>query len=152
MSQQKLIFGANDQCKIPNCQEMRVTPNAQAEEDRVRETELARLRALVSADMAAAKPFHAEDFQLITPIGFTLSRDEYLGAIAAGQIKYRVWEAGDIAVRLYSFAAVIRYRARLEVVFNGHPVPPGDYWHTDAYEHRNGVWTVVWSQATAISR
>ncbi|MFA1626556.1 nuclear transport factor 2 family protein [Rhizobium mongolense] len=78
--------------------------------------------------------------------------DEYLGAIAAGQIKYRAWEAGDIAVRLYSFAAVIRYRARLEVVFNGHPVPPGDYWHTDAYEHRDGVWTVVWSQATAISR
>jgi hypothetical protein len=129
-----------------------MTPKAQIEEDRIRETERARLRALVAADMAAAKPLHAEDFQLITPIGVALSREEYLGAIAAGQIKYRAWEPGDIAVRLHGSAAVIRYRARLEIVFNGHPVPPGDYWHTDTYEHRDGRWTVVWSQATAISR
>ncbi len=35
------------------------------EEDRIRETERARLRALVAADMVAAKPLHAEEFQLM---------------------------------------------------------------------------------------
>jgi hypothetical protein len=119
------------------------------EEDRIRETERARLRALVAADMVAAKPLHAEEFQLITPNGLALSQDEYLGAVAAGQIKYCAWEPGDIAVRLYGSAAVIRYRARLEVIFNGHAVPSGEYWHTDAYEYRDGTWMVVWSQATA---
>ncbi len=118
-------------------------------EDRIRETERARLRALVAADMVAAKPLHAEAFQLITPNGLALSRDEYLGAIAAGQINYCAWEPGDIAVRLYGSAAVIRYRARLEVIFNGQAVPSGEYWHTDAYEYRDGIWMVVWSQATA---
>ena len=122
----------------------------QTEQDNIRQIERSRLRALVAGDIAMAQPLHAEDFQLITPIGAALSCEQYLGAIAAGQIKYRVWEPGDIAVRLYGRAAVIRYRARLEVIFNGYPVPPAEYWHTDAYERRDGRWVVVWSQATAI--
>lgn len=129
-----------------------MTNNVQTEEDHIREIERSRLRALVAADVAAAKPLHADDFQLITPVGMVLSREEYLGAIAAGQIKYVSWQAGDIAVRLFNSAAVIRYCARLELLFNGHPVPPGDYWHTDTYEYRGGAWMVVWSHATAISR
>lgn len=116
----------------------------------LRETERARLRALVSADVALARQFHAPDFQLITPIGASLSRDEYLGAIAAGRIKYQAWEPADIAVRLYEWSAVIRYRAQLEVVFDGHNVPRSDYWHTDAFEYHDDRWMVVWSQATAI--
>jgi hypothetical protein len=89
---------------------------------------------------------------LITPIGMTLSKNDYLGAIASGQIKYLAWEPGPIAVRHHHSHAVIRYRARLEVVFGGHRVAPGDYWHTDTYEYRDGRWVVVWSQATAISQ
>jgi hypothetical protein len=100
--------------------------------------------------MAAAEPLHAADFQLITPIGATLSKAEYLGAVAGGHIKYLTWTPGDIAVRLYGTNAVIRYRARIEVVFGGHRVPSGDYWHTDAYEMRDRQWMVVWSQATSI--
>ncbi|RCS22835.1 nuclear transport factor 2 family protein [Phyllobacterium salinisoli] len=129
-----------------------MTDRVQAEEDVIRELERRRLRALVAADMAAAAPLHADDFQLITPIGMPLSREQYLGAIAAGQIKYTMWEPGVIAVRLHGSAAVIRYRARLEVIFQGHPVPPGEYWHTDIYERRDGRWMVVWSQATAIDQ
>ncbi|NRP17445.1 hypothetical protein LPJGGPFB_00666 [Ensifer adhaerens] len=116
----------------------------------LRETEQARLRALVSADVARARQFHADDFQLITPIGLSLSKDAYLGAIAAGRIKYLSWQPAEMAVRLYEQSAVIRYRAQLEVVFDGHTVPRSDYWHTDAYEYRDGRWMVVWSQATAI--
>jgi hypothetical protein len=122
----------------------------QTEEHNIREIERSRLRALVAGDIVMARPLHADDFQLITPIGAALSREQYLGAIAAGQIKYSVWEPGDIVVRLYGSAAVIRYRARIEVIFHGHPVPPSEYWHTDAYERRDGCWVVVWSQATAI--
>lgn len=125
-------------------------PAATDDADWLRETERARLRALVSADMGQARPLHAPDFQLITPIGATLSRDEYLGAIASGQIRYLTWEPADIAVRLYDGAAVLRYRAQLEVVFGGHKVPLSDYWHTDVYERRDGQWMVVWSQATSI--
>ena len=121
-----------------------------SESDLLRETERARLRALVDADIVRARQLHAPDFQLITPIGAALSKDEYLGAIESGQIRYLTWSPADIAVRLYDSVAVIRYRAQLEVVFSGHKVPLSDYWHTDAYERRDGQWMVVWSQATSI--
>ena len=122
------------------------------EAELIRETEHARLRALVGGDMETAGQLHATEFQLITPIGMALSKKDYLGAIASGQIKYLAWEPGPIAVRHHQSHAVIRYRARLEVVFGGHRVAPGDYWHTDTYEYRDGRWVVVWSQATAISQ
>jgi hypothetical protein len=125
-------------------------PSSAGEADRLRETERARLRALVAGDVEQARSFHAPDFQLITPIGMALSRDDYMGAIASGQLNYLTWLPGEIAVRLYGDAAVIRYRAQLEVVFGGHPMPLGDYWHTDTYEKREGDWVVVWSQATAV--
>lgn len=118
--------------------------------DHVREMECARLRALVSADIDLARQFHAPDFQLITPIGAALSKDDYMDAIASGQLKYLAWQPGDIAVRVYDGIAVIRYRAQLEVIFGGHKVPLSDYWHTDIYEDHDGHWMVVWSQATAI--
>jgi hypothetical protein len=121
-----------------------------SEVDLVRATERARLRALVSADIVQARQLHAPDFQLITPIGAALSKEEYLGVIASGQIRYLTWEPADIAVRLYDSVAVIRYRAQLEVVFSGHKIPLSDYWHTDTYERRDGQWMVVWSQATSI--
>jgi hypothetical protein len=121
------------------------------EAELIRDTERARLRALVEGDIETAGRLHATEFQLITPIGMALSKNDYLGAIASGQIKYLAWEPGPIAVRHHQRHAVIRYRARLEVVFGGHKVAPGDYWHTDTYEHRDGEWMVVWSQATAIS-
>ena len=121
-----------------------------SEADLLREAERARLRALVSADIDQAQHFHAPDFQLITPIGVALSKQDYMGAIASGQLKYLTWKLGDIAVRLYDGVAVLRYRAQLEVVFGGQKIPLSDYWHTDTYENRDGQWMVVWSQATAI--
>jgi Domain of unknown function (DUF4440) len=95
-------------------------------------------------------PDFAPDFQLITPIGDSLSKDEYLGAIAAGHLKYLIWESEAIEVRLYGNAAVIRYQAQLEVIFGGHKVPISRYWHTDTYEQHEGYWLAVWSQATVI--
>ncbi len=119
--------------------------------DLIRETERRRIRALVRGDAGEARSFHADDFQLITPIGAVLTRDAYLGAIATGHITYRLWEPHDMAVRLSGSQAVIRYRADLEVTFNGYKAPPAISWHTDTYECRDGRWVVVWSQATIVA-
>lgn len=120
------------------------------EADLIRETERKRLRALVDGDIALAKLLHAPDFQLITPIGIPLSKEEYLGAIASGEMKYLLWEPKEIEVRLYEKAAVIRYQAELEIIFHWHKIPRSRYWHTDSYELHKGSWQVVWSQATEI--
>jgi hypothetical protein len=116
----------------------------------IRKTERERVHALVEANMARARQLHADDFQLINPSGGALSKEQYLGAVGAGEVDYLYWEPDSIAVRLYGDAAVIRYPSHLEIVVQGRHIPRQRYWHTDLYERRDGQWQVVWSQATQI--
>jgi ketosteroid isomerase-like protein len=125
--------------------------SAQNAADQLRATEQERLRALVQADVETADRLHADDFQLINPLGGSASKAEYLGAIASGEIDYLSWEPETIEVKLYGDVAVIRYQAALQIKVRALPdAPSGRFWHTDVYEKRNGRWQVVWSQATQI--
>ena len=144
----------------PSCNNRRVaqdpperTPAQSVQAELLRATELDRLRALVEGDLDRARELHAEDFQLITPSGQELSKDQYLRRVASGDLNYLAWDAGPIAVRLYAanMAAVIRYRSELEMMSDGHHVPRRHYWHTDLYELRDGRWQVIWSHATRIT-
>ena len=119
-----------------------------AQADQIRAIEYQRLRALVEADMEVARQLHADDFQLINPSGESLSKEQYLGAVASGEIDYLVWEPEAIEVRLSGEMALIRYTSRLELVAGGQGIPLRHYWHTDSYERREGHWQAVWSQAT----
>lgn len=126
----------------------RRAPTSAPETDRIRAIERLRLRALVAADTAVADALHADDFQLINPVGETLTKAQYLGGIASGELDYLLWEPEEITVRFYGQAAVLRYRSMLEIVADGLRNPPRPHWHTDVYEKREGQWQVVWSQAT----
>jgi hypothetical protein len=116
----------------------------------IESTERERLGALVRADLELARSLHADEYQLITPGGHTLSREEYLGQIASGELRYRVFEPdGDMTVRSWGHAAAIRYRVHIDVEFDGQH--DSDYfWHTDIYELRDERWQAVWSHATRI--
>lgn len=119
--------------------------------EQVRATERARLHALVHGDLVVADQLHAEDFQLISPSGDVVSKEQYLSAIVLGEIIYRVWEPDSpIIVRLHEGVALIRYRSRLDGFAGGQVVGLRHYWHTDVYERRKGQWQCVWSQATEI--
>ena len=110
-----------------------------------------RVGALVMGDVERAAQFHADDFQLINPLGGALSKEQYLGGIGSGQIHYLYWEPEAIVVRLYGDTAVIRYQSQLEIVVQGRHIPRQRYWHTDLYERQGPEWRVVWSHATAAS-
>src|SRR5215207_2661009 len=75
----------------------------------------------------------------------SLSKEQYLGAVASGEIDYLVWEPEAIEVRLSGEMALIRYTSRLELVAGGQGIPLRHYWHTDSYERREGHWQAVWS-------
>lgn len=120
------------------------------EVERLRATERERLRALVSGDIVRAAQLHADDFQLINPLGGALTKEQYLGGISAGQIRYLHWEPETIDVRLYGDAAVMRYLSELEIVVQGRHISRQRYWHTDLYERRGSQWQVVWSHATEV--
>jgi Domain of unknown function (DUF4440) len=106
-----------------------------------------RLQALVSADTEAAAPLHADDYWLITPNGSELAKDDYLGDIASGRLRYLVFEpVSEISVLGGADVAVLRYRARIHLGAG----PDFTCWHTDCYRLRGGTWQVAWSQATQI--
>jgi hypothetical protein len=116
----------------------------------LREAERGRLRSLVTPDLSVAERLHADDYELITPGGATMSKREYLDGISSGDLDYSVFEPiSEIRVRLYDTAAILRYRVRIEIMVGG-VRDSGNFWHTDAYELRDDHWRAVWSQATRI--
>lgn len=116
----------------------------------IEQLERKRLQALIAADLASCERLHASDYELIPPGGGRLSRADYLGNIASGDIHYIVFEpAGEVRLRLYERAAIVRYQARIIGEFSG-TRDEGLFWHTDSYEFRDGRWQVVWSQATRV--
>lgn len=116
----------------------------------LRDAERERLRSLVTPDLPVAERLHADDYELITPGGATMSKREYLDGIASGDLDYSVFEPiSEIRVRLYAHAAILRYRVRIEILVSGEQ-DSGNFWHTDAYERRDDQWQAVWSQATRI--
>lgn len=69
-----------------------------------------RLRALAEGDTDTAARLHADEYQLITPNGSTLTKDDYLGDVRSGRLPYRVFEPiTDIAVLGDAPLAVLRY-------------------------------------------
>ncbi len=114
----------------------------------VREAERQRLRALASADVVAAAPFHSDDYWLITPNGSEMTKADYLGAIESGQLRYRVFEpVSDMDALGSAGTVILRYRARISFDDG----PGFSCWHTDCYRLRDDAWQVVWSQATQIA-
>jgi hypothetical protein len=119
------------------------------EAELLQETERERVRALVSGDIARASELHTDDFQLITPLGGVISKEQYLGGIGSGQIRYLFWEPENMVTRLYDDVAALRYRSHLEIVVEGRHIPRQRYWHTDLYQREERQWRIVWSHATA---
>ena len=118
--------------------------------DRLRAIETARLQALVDADTATARKLTAPDFQLINPAGAVLSRDDFLGGVAAGAIDFSALDTiSPIAVRMSGNSASLRYQARFDLVVGGTHLTH-DAWTTALYERRDGRWQIVWGQTTAV--
>lgn len=116
----------------------------------IREIETTRTRALVARDVALLWQLHAPNYQLITPLGRTYTRERYLDEIESGALQYLRWEHCAMNVRVSERMAIVRYQATLELdAGDGHGTPFA-CWHTDSYELADDAWRVVWSQATAI--
>jgi hypothetical protein len=121
--------------------------------DTLRNIERSRLKALVDRNMELAWQLHAPDFQLVTPRGRPFTREQYLGKIESGVLRYLRWDPDEIDVRLQSASAtmaVLRYQATLELDSGDGTGEPFRCWHIDSYELNGTQWQAVWSQATMI--
>ena len=115
-----------------------------------RELERTRTSALVQKDISLALQLHAVDYMLISPSGRTFTRERYLGMIESGAMNYRLWQLGQIEVRVSQTMSLVRYQATLAFRSVEGDGEPFTLWHTDSYELRSNTWQAVWSQATKI--
>jgi ketosteroid isomerase-like protein len=112
--------------------------------DDVRAAERQRLHALLTKDLDAALALHADDFELVNPLGETASKEAYIDSGAA--FEYTAWRPiSPMRVRVSGDLAVLRYKSEIEIHGSR-----GQFWHTDVYEKRGGKWQIVWSQTTAL--
>ena len=66
-------------------------------------------------------------------------------------MNYRLWQLGNIDVRISPTMAVVRYQATLAFRTPQGDAEPFSLWHTDSYELGPDSWQAVWSQATKIA-
>lgn len=119
--------------------------------EQLEQLERERLRALRTCDLVAVERLHAQDYELVTPGGGTITRQDYVELITSGDFTYTTFEpASPVRVRDYGSAAVIRYQARIVVSDASGEIDSGLFWHTDIWELRGETWQAVWSQATRI--
>jgi ketosteroid isomerase-like protein len=76
-----------------------------------------------SGDAAALDKLLTDDFIGVGPLGFTLSRQDWLDRHAAGDLKYRTYELSDVAVRRYGDTAVVIAQQSAAGAYRGHEVP-----------------------------
>ena len=126
-----------------------MTDNPHASQ-RLDEVERRRLAALIAVDVDIARSLHSDDYELITPGGRPLSKEDYLGDLESGELRYEVFEpVSPIRARVVGATGIVRYQVQIRVRF-GDDVDSGRFWHTDYYEQRDGRWQAVWSHATRI--
>ena len=74
-------------------------------------------------DAAALDKLLADDFTGVGPLGFTLSKQDWLDRHAAGDLKYRTFDLAEMAIRHYGDAAVVIARQSAAGAYRGHEVP-----------------------------
>ena len=57
-------------------------------------------------DAAALDPLLADDFLLVGPLGFLLTKEQYLGSRLSGDLKHQSFAWDDVQVRFYRETAV----------------------------------------------
>ncbi|GAA1662861.1 nuclear transport factor 2 family protein [Fodinicola feengrottensis] len=76
-----------------------------------------------AGDTTAIGQLLTDDFTAVGPLGFTLSKEDWLGRHASGQMSYESYDFADVVVRSYEDTAVAIVRQHAIGTFNGHPVP-----------------------------
>ncbi|WP_433785053.1 nuclear transport factor 2 family protein [Actinomycetospora sp. CA-101289] len=95
----------------------------------------------VSGDVAAMDPLLADDFTAIGPLGFTLSRDDWLHRFENG-LDYDSSSVEDRQVRVEGDTAIVTARLAADGTYRGHPVPEAVR-ATAVLSRATGTWRLV---------
>lgn len=120
------------------------------------EQEVARLvgawtTAELRGDVAFLERVLADDFVGIGPLGFMLTKQEWLARHQSGDLKYASFTVDEVAVRVYGEAALVTCRQRQQATYRGTPVP-GEFRSSLMMVRQEGRWRLASLQLSAMGQ
>lgn len=118
-------------------------------EVQVLKTDDARIHARAVGDLQALSRIYAADYSLITAEGEVRTRQDQLGDLKSGALRFAPHIPLERKVRLFGNAALVVSRDPARIVLNGQQIG-GDLRMTRLYVRRAGRWQLVAAQATRV--
>lgn len=119
------------------------------------EQEVARLAevwiaAELRGDIAFLERTLADDFVAVGPLGFMLTKREWIGRHQSGNMKYDALDLDEVTVRIYDQAAILIGRQVQDAAYRGNSVK-AQLRTTAVLVHQGGDWQLVSVHMSPIS-
>ena len=111
------------------------------------EQEVARLAdawatAELRGDTASLERTLADDFIGVGPLGFMLTKQEWLARHQSGDLKYDALDLDEVTVRVYGEAAIVIGRQTQSAAYRGNPIK-AELRTTLVLVHQQGQWRLA---------
>jgi hypothetical protein len=124
--------------------------NREHTEQEVRHLADAWATAELRGDTAFLEKTLADDFIGIGPLGFLLTKQEWLARHRSGDLKYESFSLDEVKVRVYHDAAILISRQSQNATFRGNSVP-GQFRVTLVFVQQ-GLWRLANLQLSSIGQ
>ncbi len=123
---------------------------AQAEADILRLAE-AWIAAELRGDTEFLERTLADDFAAVGPLGFVLTKQEWIGRHRSGNMTYRSLELTEVSARIYDDTAVVIGRQSQDAAYQGNSVK-AELRLTAVFVRQQGQWKLVGVQMSPIGQ
>ena len=96
-------------------------------------------RAELDGDVETLRELLTDDFIGIGPLGFTLTKEQWLQRYQSGSLKYSSYTVADLQPRVYGDAGVVVAVMSQDGTVDGRPIP-GQFRATHIYVRQGGGW------------
>ena len=93
----------------------------------------------------------ADDFIGIGPLGFMLTKQEWLARHKSGDLKYESFNLDEVKVRMYNEAAILTGRQVQNAAYRGNPLP-GQFRTTLVFVQQLEQWRLAGLQLSTIGQ
>jgi Domain of unknown function (DUF4440) len=107
--------------------------------------------AELCGDTAFLETRLSDDFIGIGPLGFMLTKQEWLARHRSGDLKYESFNLDEVKVRVYTDAAVLNGRQVQNAAYRGNPIQ-GQFRTTLVFVRQQGQWRLASLQLSTIGQ
>ena len=107
--------------------------------------------AELRGDIAFLERTLTDDFIGIGPLGFMLTKQEWLARHTSGDLRYESFNLDEVKVRVYNDAAVLTGRQVQNAAYRGNPVQ-GQFRITLVFVQQQGQWRLASLQLSTIGQ